>query len=163
MCDYFFTHNSKLSQARSKLEEGVLPQPKLTECYMEMRQYSNIFSKVSYRKGFSMPGGITDTRQGPEHEGEAWKTKGAGTTVWEGRAEHSLFLWQEFFLISQEPTLPWPSLIDCADTWRNWAWRNLCCFACSWCATDVEFVPLDVIRLQGWKQGESDETDFAAS
>lgn len=137
---------------------SLLPSSKPTECYMETRQCNNINSKVCYRKGFSVPGGITDTRQGhatSEDDREAWKTGGAGTTVWEGRAHHSLFLWQEFFLISQNPTLPWPSLIDCTDTWTNWAWRNPCCFVCRWCATDVEFVPLDVIRLQGWKQGES--------
>lgn len=60
-----------------------------------------------------------------EDEGDGWRTGDAGITVWEGRADHSLFLWQGFFLISQKTTLLWPSLIDCTDTWINCAWKTV--------------------------------------
>lgn len=117
-----------------------------------------IYSRVYYSNGFSMPWDIIDIKKvhgTSEDEGEGWRTEDAAITVWEGRAYHSFFLWQDFFLISQRTTLPWPSLIDCTDTWINCAWKNLCCFVCRWHATYVEFVPLNAIRLQGWKQVKS--------
>lgn len=132
ICDYFFLCTSKLSQTRSELELSVLFIIiwNLRMIYWRWDLIAT-YSRAFHRNASSVPWGITHIKRGhgtPEDEGEGWGTEDAGITVWEGRADHSLFLsrGQEFFMIIQRTTLSWPSLIDCTDTWINCAWKNLC-------------------------------------